>query len=181
MAIRNLDYIRNQDPRLYEALQDIVQQHATLAQQVNGNPTGNPVAPPAPGGVTVQAQNGHFQVSIQDGGEIYRGIQYHVEHADNPHFTNSHTEHLGATRNANLFLGNATRYFRAYSSYGSSPASAPVYHGSPVQPIAVAGGGSVGPPAFLPSQGSGTGTPGQGLSGPGPVPFRSVTGAPPIR
>src|SRR6185369_9493 len=43
------------------------------------------------------------------------------------------------------------------------------------------GGGAIGGPDFLPSEGSGTGTPGQGISGPGPVPFRSDTGEPPIR
>jgi hypothetical protein len=181
MSIRNLDYLRGKDPRLYEALQDIVLAHQNLAQQVNGNSTGQPQAPPPPAGVTVQAANGHFQVAIQDRGDIYRGIHYHVEHADNPHFTNSHTEHLGPTRNANLFLGNSTRYFRVYSSYASSPPSAAVYHGGPLTPAAVAGGGTVGPPPFLPSEGSGTGAAGQGLSGPGPVPFRSATGAPPIR
>lgn len=181
MAVRNLEYLRSKDPRLFEALQDIIKNHANLAQQVNGNSSGQPLPPPSVGGMLVQAQNGHFQISIQDSGQIYRGIQYHVEHADNPHFINSHTVHLGPRRNENLFLGNTTRYFRAYSSYDSSPPSAPVYHGSQVQPIAVSGGGSVGPPDFLPSEGSGTGQPGQGLSGPGPVPFRSPNGVPPIR
>ena len=74
-----------------------------------------------------------------------------------------------------------TRYFRAYSAYASSAAGPPVYFGGVGAPLPVAGGGPVGGPAFLPSQGSGTGAPGEGLSGPGPVPFRSTTGAPPVR
>lgn len=184
MAVKNGDYIRTLPDigaRLYEALQDLEQRHLTLAQQVNGSGEGQPSAPPAPNTLTVTAKNGHFQAAIQDNGPIYRGIQYHLEHADNPHFINPHVEHLGPSRNANLFLGSATRYFRAYSSYSSSPPSAPVYHGGQAKPMPVTGGGFVGPPPFLDSQGSGTGAAGVGLSGPGPVPFRSVSGVAPKR
>lgn len=187
--IRNLEFIRSltsaENPgwgsKMFEALQDIQQNQNTITQQVNGNIAGQPQAPPAVNSMKVKAQNGHFQVSIQDNNEISRGVSYHVEHADNPQFTNSHTEHLGPTRNANLFLGNVTRYFRAYSSYGSTAISEPAYHGNKATPTAVQGGGSVGGPAFLASEGSGTGAAGQGLSGPGPIPFRSTTGKVPIR
>lgn len=187
--IRNLDFLRtltsDENPgwgsKLYEALSDLHQNQQNVTGQVNGNAAGNPQPPPAVNGMNVSAQNGHFQVAIQDNNEISRGISYHVEHADNPQFTNSHTEHLGPTRNANLFLGNATRYFRAYSSYGSTAISAPAYHGGAATPTPVEGGGSVGPPSFLSSEGSGTGSAGVGLQGPGSIPFRSTTGKPPIR
>lgn len=181
--IRNLEFLRSIPEwggRLYEALSDLDTQHRTLAQQVNGNSTGQPAAPPAVNSLSVKAQNGHFQLSIQDNGNFFRDIHYFVEHADNPHFSNPHTEYLGPSRNKDLYLGNVTRYFRAYSAYASSGPGAPAYHGG-ARPIAVSGGGSDPGPAFLDSEGSGTGSRGVGLSGPGPVPFRSSTGAPPVR
>lgn len=189
MKIPNLAYLRTvsspQFPdlgsKLFEALQAIAQQASNVEQQVNGNPAGLPQAPPSPNGVKVSGQNGHFSVAITDTNQIYRGIQYFIAHADNPNFTNPVIVPLGASRNAHLFLGNVSRYFMAYSSYGSSSPSEPVFHGGEGRPSVVNGGGSIGGPAFLPSQGSGTGDPGVGLSGPGPVPFRSVTGIPPVR
>jgi hypothetical protein len=189
MSIRNLDYLRSLSSKefpdlgakLYEALADLDQQHSTLAQQVNGNSTGQPIAPPPIAGLTVTGQNGHFQIGITDTAPIYRGINYTVEHADNPHFINPHYIDMGHSRNHDLFLGNVTRYFRAYSSYGSSPPGPPLYHGTAASPKPVQGGGTVGGPSFLPSQGSGTGAAGEGLQGPGTIPFRSSTGAPPVR
>ena len=181
MNVRNLEDIRAKDQKLYEALTDIINQHLNTSQQTNSNPIGNPEPPPAIAGLKVSASNGHFQVAINDPNPIYRGVSYFVEHADNPNFTNPHVEELGASRNANFFFGNSTRYFRAYSAYGSSSPGAPAYHGDPAAPEPVSGGGSIAGPDFLASQGSGTGSPGQGLSGPGPIPFRSTDGAPPIR
>ena len=188
MAIRNLEYLRSLSTaelpdlgaKLYEALSDLLSQQQTLAQQMNGNGQGQPSAPPAVQGLKVQAANGHFQIAIQDDAPVYRGVRYYVEHADNPQFTNPHVLRLGDARNHNIFLGNVKRYFRAYSSYGSSAPGSAVYHGG-AQPVAVEGGGENAGPAFLPSEGSGTGARGQGLQGPGQVPFRSVNGAPPVR
>jgi hypothetical protein len=182
MSFKHADWVRNNfDPRLFEAFNDIAQKTQAIAQQVNGSSTGLPTPPPAPNALTVNAQNGHFSVAIQDQNDIYRGIHYHVEYADNPHFTNPQPWHLGPNRNETRFLGNGTFHFRAASSYGISPPSAWVYHGSAAAPTPVSGGGLIGVPAFLPSQGTGTGQPGVGLSGPGLVPFRSSTGKAPIR
>ena len=189
MKIQNIAYIRSlHSPdfpdlgaKLAEALQSIARQATNLEQQTNSNPAGEPQAPPTPNSLQVTGQNGHFNIAIKDNSAIYRGINYWVEHADNPHFTNPVIVPLGQSRNANLFLGNVSRYWRAYSSYSSSPPSDPVYHGTQGQPHLVNGGGSVGGPDFLPSESSGTGTAGQGLQGPGVAPFRSPTGVPPVR
>lgn len=188
VQIRNLDFIRQLSSedlpgfgaKLYEALSDIAQQSDNHAQQTNANLQGAPLPPPAINNIAVSAQNGHFSVQIQDNGEIYRGVQYYVEHSDSPNFTNPQVIHLGDSRNHTVFLGDVTRYFRAYSSYASSPPSAPAYLGGSV-PTPVTGGGPVGGPDFQESQGSGTGPAGAGLQGPGVAPFRSLTGAPPIR
>lgn len=189
MDIKNLPYIRglaskdfpDLGPKLAEALQSIAQSSANVAQQLNGNGTGNPQPPPAVNGLKVTGQNGHFNIAIQDGGKIFRDVHYYVAHADNPHFTNASVIHMGHSRNHNVFLGNVSRYWMAYSAYASSAPNQPVYHGSQTNPLAVAGGGDIGGPEFLPSEGSGTGPAGVGRSGPGPVPFRSATGAAPIR
>ena len=180
-SIRNLEYIRSKDPKLYEALMDLAAHQDNITQQVNGNPTGQPQAPPAIDAVNVTGQNGHFHVQIQHQAEIYRGVKYYAEYADNPNFTSPHTIHMGDSREHTTFLGNGTYYWRAYAAYSSSPAGRPAYHGGAGTPLPVEGGGTIGPPAFLPPQGSGTGSPGEGLSGPGRIPFRSATGVPPIR
>jgi hypothetical protein len=189
MNIKNLDYIRGLKSsdfpdigaKLYEALKSIADQAANTQQQTNTNPKGQPTPPPAINALKVTGQNGHFNLAIEDNNPIYRGVQYYAEHDTSPNFTNPQVIHLGDARNHNVFLGNQTLYWRAYSSYSSSAPSAPAYHGSAATPSPVIGGGNVGGPLFQPSQGSGTGTPGQGLAGPGLVPFRSTTGEPPVR
>ena len=188
--IRNLNFLRSlpadlpiQDlgVRLYEALSDIQHQQQAVTQQTNSNPVGNPDPPPAIDGLTVTGQNGHFHLQVQHNADFYRGVQYHAEYADNPGFQNPRPISMGDSREHTIFLGNGTYYWRAFAAYPSSPAGPAAYHGGAHSPQPVSGGGSIGSPAFLPPQGSGTGAPGEGLSGPGPIPFRSATGAPPIR
>lgn len=184
MAIRNLPWLRGVaqiGSRLYEIVSDLNTQHQNLAEQVNGNGSSQPNAPPSIGGLQVTGQNGHFSIAITDNSPIYRGVNYFVEHADNPHFTNPHVIDLGASRNHNVFLGNVTRYWRAYSSYPTSGPGTPAYFGSQVLPTPVQGGGPTGGPNFTSSQGSGTGAAGAGLQGPGVAPYRSPTGLPPKR
>jgi len=164
--------------KLAEALLSVQQAHNNVESQVNGNSTGGPQPPPTINGVQVTGQNGFLHVAIQHDEPFYRGINYFVEHADNPQFTNPQIVKAGDVRNVTIPAGGQ-RYVRAYASYASSHPGQPAYHGSPVEPIPVDTGG-VGP-AFLPSQGSGTGFPGQGLQGPGMEPFRPVDGKPPTR
>lgn len=185
--VRNLDFLRSVKidgypefgAKLHEALSDIRKAAAAIESQTNTNASGHPTAPPPINQLHVVAQNGHFQISIQDNNPIYRGVRYYVEHASNPHFTNPQRICLQDARNHNLFLGNVTRYFRAYSAYSSSAPSSPVYFGG-AQPQSVIGGGALGGPNFLPDQGTGTGGSG-GVTGPGQFPFVSPNGVPPGR
>lgn len=189
MKIRNLDYLRTLSTKelpgfgqkLYEAFSDLLQAHRTLAQQVNGNSSGNPAPPPAIASVKVTGQNGHHNIAIADPNQVFRGVRYYAEYDTSPQFSNPRVVPMGDSRNANVFLGNGTYYWRAYSAYMSSGASQPAYHGGAASPQGVDAGGSVGGPLLQDSQGSGTGTPKQGISGPGPIPFRSNNGAPPVR
>ena len=188
LNIQNLDWLRKVTveghpefgAKLYSALLSVQNAHNNVEQQPNSDSDSEPAAPPAINGLKVTAQNGHFSWEITDTNQIYRGAHYFLEHADNPHFTNPIQIQAGPARNGSVFLGNATRYWRAYSSYGTSPASSPIYHGG-AQPIAVTGGGSVGAPATTVNQGAGTGAPSVGLVGYGPVQYRSTTGVAPPR
>lgn len=185
--LREITFIRQSEhwtPDLGAKLAELLTRFGSytnnLEAQTNGNVQGPPQPPGKINGLSVTAQNGHFSVAIQDHNELYRGVKYFVEHADNPHFTNPTTVEIGTTRNANLFLGNVNRYFRAYSAYSPSAPNDPVYHGG-AQPTLVNGGGAVGGPPAVETQGSGTGPAGTGLEGPGKVPWRSGNGAPPTR
>jgi len=187
LDIKQLDYIRQANEwtpdlgaKLAEALQSVITAHNNIELQTNSNSNGPPQPPGKINGLDVQAANGHFNVAITDQNPLYRGVQYYVEHADNPQFTNPVTEHIGTTRNWSKFLGNSTRYFRAYSAYQASHPSEAVYHGDAATPLAVFGGGTVAGPPAATSQGSGTGPAGVGLQGPGVEPWRGG-GAPPAR
>ncbi len=190
LFLKNIDYLRSlvfkEAPylgaKLAETLTDISKSVNNVEQQTNANTNGAPQPPPAINALMVSASNGHFQVAINhEGAQFYRGVEYFVEHASNPNFTDSHIVHMGTSRNANLFLGNATRYFKAYAAYPGSHSGPAVFHGGSKQPQPVTGGGAIPAPTFAASQGSGTGTPGQTHSGFGPTPYRTTTGAPPIR
>lgn len=170
--------------RLATILTNVVNGANTMEQQGNFNMAGTPQAPPKVDALNVKGQNGHYTFSIQDNNQnLYRGVNYYVEHDTDPNFSNPQKIHIGDPRDHTVFLGSGKRYFRAYSAYPSSPSSAPVYHGTEAQPAGVDAGGDIGGPAALPVQGSGTGPSGAdgGLSGPGPIPFRGPTGKPPVR
>lgn len=175
MTLPNLPYIRRIPiigARLYEALNAVQTQSQATEQQTNANPSGQPAPPPAINGVHVSTgPGGEFQIAITDNGQVARGVNYWVEHADDPSFTNPHVIDLGQSRNHSVYLGSQSLYWRAYSSYIASGASPAAYHGDAAQPLPVTGG-VVG--ARAPSMGAGTGAPAQGLHGPGPVPMRSA-------
>lgn len=168
--------------KVYEALQDFNKAITNHLSQTNGNATGEPQPPDSQMGVQVTARDGWMHVALNDQGPLFRGVQYWVAHADNPNFVNAvHTQASGTElRNHTEFIGNQTRYVQAYKSYPWSSPTTPVVHGG-VKPTAIQGGGSSLGPLYLPSQGTGTSTAGQIATGPGPVPFRSATGVPPIR
>ena len=186
LAVRNRDYLRAKDVRQAEMVDDIINGLNRLEAQVSGNVNGQPPVPPPVHAVQVSGRDGYLHVAITDNngiqgqGGIYRGLEYYVDHADNPGFANAVTEHLGPRRNVTIPVGSQTRYVRAYSAYQFGSPSQPVVHGGN-QPIGTVGGGSGPGPLFLPSQGSGTGAPGVGAQGPGATPFRSTNGKPPIR
>lgn len=171
MKLPDLAYIREVlGGRVYDVIRSIQDQATTSEQQGNLNATGQPAPPPAINSLKMSTgPGGEMQAEITDTSMVSRGVKYWLEHADNPQFNNPHHIDLGASRNWSGHLGSQTLYWRGYSSYEASGASPAVYHGSPVAPLPVTGG-VVG--VRSQSQGAGTGAPGQGLHGPGPIPAR---------
>lgn len=162
---------------LYQTLRAMQTQTQNVAMQTNGDPTGEPAAPPPLGGITVTPTSVGHHISVQHPGDFFRGIEYHAEYSENAHFTNPFPVYMGPAREHDVASGSKTLYFRAFAQYPTGKPGTPVYHGGS-QPIAVTGGTDA---ALGSSQGSGTGSPGQGLSGHGSIPYRTSTGAPPVR
>ncbi len=159
---------------LADFAQRVQQGFTALEQQTNSSTTSEPQTPPNPQALHVSAKDGHFTFAITDQSDgLARGVEYHVEHADNPGFVNAQGISLGPHRNGQVYFGDATRYFRAFSSYPGSGASNPVYFGGQAKPQSIRGGGSVPAPAFLASRGSGTSAEAQGATGNGPIQKRT--------
>jgi len=170
-----IDGVPDAGARFYQMMKSIERQTSNTEQQGNVNPQGQPNLPPPIQDVQATGQNGVLHVSITHNGVgLQRGAINYIEHADNPNFINPQIRCVGDSRSYTEFVGNDTRYVRAYNAVPGSGAGQIVVHGG-ATPIPVNGGGSIGPPAYLPSQGSGTGAPGQGGVGPGPVPQRTET------
>lgn len=189
--IRNLRWLRSLDTKnlpetfgrqLYELITDHITATRNIESQTNSNGGGYALPPPPPDGLSVVAQNGVFHVSVQHNTQsLFRGVNYHLEYSTDPGFASGgFPVDLGSAREHRGYYGNLSLYWRAAASYAISPPSRWVYFGGPT-PQAVQGGGVTGPALPAQSQGSGTGTVGQGLQGPGQAAFRSKTGVPPVR
>lgn len=168
----NLEYLRSKDVRAYELFKEVQTQVSQVEQQTNSNATGNP---PTPGNldqlVVSTGPSGEFQATIHDNAAFNRGVNYWLEHDTTPAFANPHVVDVGQSRNWSGYLGSQKLYWRAYKSYSTSGTSEPVYHGGSQTTAQPVQGGVAG--RRSPSQGSGTGAPGVGLSGPGPVQQRN--------
>lgn len=184
IKIRNLAEIRSAKEwspdlaaRMYEALQDINSAVTNHLMQTNGDPIGQPQAPPPLDAISVTSTTTGHHISLTHTADIYRGIEYHAFYADNPNFANAFPVYMGPSREADVATGAKALYFGAFPQYPTGKPGPIIYHGGN-QPLIVQGGTEVPLGA---SQGSGTGTPGVAHSGHGPVQFRSSTGAPPVR
>lgn len=156
-------HLQHSDPRTYEGISKVIDALNGLNVRVGADPTGLITPPSAVGSVSVTAANGIFDAAITDKSPVTHGIEYFLEYDASPSFANATTIHLGPARNWRGYLGNATLYWRAYSSYRSSPPSPHIPFGAPT---AVVGGGSAGP-TIQNTQGSGTSPlPGYGFGGP---------------
>lgn len=152
LTVAQLAPIKERDPYLYETLSKIVSAVNAASANSGVDPSNPSPAPPPVAEVAVQAANGWFDLAIKDPATTRPGLFYFAESDVSPAFSAPRVYFLGASRNLYVQLGNQTLYWRAYSQYVGSLASAPVTYGSPA--TAVVGGGAVGPTP-LPSSGSG--------------------------
>ena len=163
-----IDGIPDFGSRMHELVSDLVKGTNVLEQQGNFDLTGTPAPPPPLQSITVTPSETGHHVSINHGGNFYRGAYYHVEYADNPHFTNPFPAYSGPAREIDLATGSKNLYFQAFASYQNSNNTSIVYHGgSSPQPVQ----GGITTPLGA-SQGGGTSRPGEGRAGFGSVPWR---------
>src|ERR1700760_1426755 len=135
LTVSQLAPLKDRDPYLYETLTKIVSAVNSASQAAGVDSTTPSPAPTSIASINVQASNGWFDVSISDPSDSRPGFFF-----------------PGGSRNLYIQLGNQTLYWRAFSQYIGSTASAPRTFGSP--PTAVVGGGASGPTP-QPSKGSG--------------------------
>jgi len=152
LTVAQLAPIKERDPYLYETLVKIVSAVNAASANAGVDPANPSPAPPPIASLQVQAANGWFDLAITDPAVTRPGLFYFAESDVTPSFSSPRVYFLGASRNLYVQLGNQTLYWRAYSQFVGSLASAPVTFGSPA--TAVVGGGLSGPTP-LPSTGSG--------------------------
>ena len=153
LTVAQLAPLKSTQPYLYETLVKIVAAVNAASQNAGVDPATPSPAPTAIAAVQVQAANGWFDLAITDPAAARPGLFYFAESDVTPAFSAPRVYFLGASRNLYVQLGNQTLYWRAYSQYVGSLASAPVTYGTPA--VAVVGGGASGP-SPLPTSGSGT-------------------------
>ena len=153
LNVPNLDMIGQQSPAVYEALQSIIAGVNNMAAQTNSEPSRSQnTAPPAIAGFNVVESGGIHDIQITDNAPAYRGVNYFAQYSQTPDFSNAYQIDLGSSQNHRANMGSGTYYWRACSSYATSPPSSFVYHGG-AQAVAV-GSGSYAGPAMQPRQGA---------------------------
>ena len=183
LRVRNLDWLHGVTvdgvpdfgSRMHELVSDLVKAHEITEQQANLNLSGDPAPPPRLQRLIVTPTETGVHASITHEGEFYRGVEYHVEYADNQHFQNPFSVSLGPSREHDIPTGSRSLYWRAIAQYPTGLPTSAVYHGGTIpQPVI----GGLKTPLGT-SQGSGTGRAGEGLQGYGKVPYRGAN--PPVR
>ena len=145
LNVPNMDIIGQQNSALYDALQSIITGVNNVATQTNAEPSASQnAAPPPIGGFNVVESGGIHDLQITDNAPAYRGVNYFAEYSQTPDFSNAHQIDLGASQNYRANLGTGVYYWRASSAYGTSSASAYVYHGG-ARAVAVGSGSYAGP------------------------------------
>jgi len=166
ISVRNLDIVRQRDPKLYETLTDIISQTVDV----------NVSSPPPVTAISVTSVPQGVAVQLTDSGNPAIAVNYFTEYSSDPNFINppATVYPMGPSRNAIIPVGSVAFYYRAYSQYVPpyvNQPNAPIVFGSPT----LVTGGSAN--ALPPSTGSGTAptTGQQPGSGFGKVPMRLPT------
>jgi hypothetical protein len=136
-SYKNQAYIRQLDPKLAEALDDIASQTQTIMTQGNFGKTGTPPAPSAPTAVSAKALNGVFTATINHP-NAPAGTTWVFQYSTSSQFTDDSTITTTLAHPVwQASLPQQKLYFRAAAKTGSSPQSAWTYFGSGANPVAV--------------------------------------------
>jgi hypothetical protein len=133
--VRNLEYIRGRDPKLYEAIYDLMQGIRNTSDQTNANPNGTVAAPPQITSIgAVALAPGVHKVQIVDNSPVKRGIIYHFEFSNTPNFQQGTVvlSQSGPSRDHIITLGAGAIHWRGFSQYPTGDPSAPVYADAPL-------------------------------------------------
>lgn len=150
-------------PRMALMMRKVVDAVNQTASVLGVDSTSFQSPPNPPQAINVKAASGLVHVTLTDGSQRGRALNYFIEHDTDPSFPNPHVVHLVASRGAFLSLpakddsGDAQSwYFRGYSMYpGSTKRSSHIVFGGAAQPAAVDVGGTT-ELTPLPSTGAGT-------------------------
>jgi hypothetical protein len=137
VQIKNLGYIQKTDFKYAEAFEDVGNAVGNVANQTASDPTGANNTPAPIGGIQAQhLGNGILDFAITDNGAVQRAVDYVVELANNPGFSNARTVHFSPSRNGTVTVPNGNWYLKGYHQYrfGGRP-SRPIVTG----PINVTG------------------------------------------
>lgn len=158
MKIPNIDSIKAQNAQLGEALEAFGNAFDNFSQQLSTNHEGPTLAPTAHAAINVTAADGVHHVSVTDNSPRTRNVHNFVEYSDRPNFpvNRIQTIHLGVGRQQRIFIGNRPVYWRSYPQYPNGSRGPYTYFGSPTNPTAVHGGGTLAGPDLPNSTGSGT-------------------------
>ena len=163
ISLPNLAWAKGFHSRLYESLVSIRDGLRLVAQEtgVSGNPLDTP---PKISQLQVTASNGFFSIAIIDPAGTQQpnlGLHYFLQYSVDAGFTQSQQLPEQTSRNATIFLGNLTLFWRVASQFRNSSLSPWVYLGG-TTPTSITGG-SASSPTLPPSQGGGSGGGGGGF------------------
>lgn len=188
--------VNNRFPGLGTFLRKVVTALNRTATNAGVSNQGELPTPPAPNQITVKGTYDANNNLLTAPGELLhstathnnplqRGGRYHWEVDTSPTFNTNPTpigDHTGRTHTSTLPTnddnGNPVTYYLGcvYQYPGSKPSARAVY-GSVAKPIGIQFSGSTNA-SLLPTQGTGTGRPGQVGEGAGSQPFRPAVGGP---
>ncbi len=132
---KNQAYIRQLDPKLAEALDDVASQVQAVRTQGNFGTTGTPAAPSAPSAVSASALNGLFTANITHP-NAPAGTTWVLQYSTSSQFTNPISTTLAHPVWQDS-LPQQKLYFRAAAKFPASPQSSWTYFGSGTTPTAV--------------------------------------------
>jgi hypothetical protein len=129
-------YLMGKDPYLVAALDSLASADQNIGNHVNASPQASKAAPSAPAAINLSAKNGFGSVAITHNNPP-AGTAYLIEYSTTPNFQNPIRIDNGVSQSFQQYLKGQTLYFRAASTFYTSPNSPWVYFGGQANPTPV--------------------------------------------